>query len=200
MLSAVQAGIAGGSVMFWSADAEVQQRVATMTVGGILPTGNTEQTMVGVFLRDASYGSKIDYYLKADVKASATCLAPGSSEFTTTVTLHLDISQNEANKLPAYVKSAPWGATKFITEVFVYGAPATAVTHTKVDSGAKARRTRQDLGRPVTKVTVELKPGESRTISVTSAGAAGPYGPLTIRTSPMVTPATVTISGQACAQ
>jgi len=200
MLSAVQDGIAAGSVMLWSADPDIQKLVATMPVGGILPTDNVAQTMTGVFLRDASDGSKIDYYMKAGITASATCSASGSSEFTTTVKLKLDISKASAIKLPPYVTGNQWGARTYSTEIFVYGPPGTTVTDKKLDSGVRARKTRQDLGRPVTKFTVELKPGETRTFVMTSTGTGGPYGPLTVRTTPMVTPVTVATSGQACSR
>jgi hypothetical protein len=199
MVSAVQTGISGGSLLFWSADPAVQSRVATMRVGGVLPTDNADQTTIGVFFRDASNGSKIDYYMKSAVTAGATCSAGGTSDFSTAVTLHLDISQAEADKLPSYVKSGEWGSTKFVTDVFVYGPPGTAAGKVELDKGATGRKPREDLGRPVVKASVALAPGETRTVTIHFTGTNGTYGPLQVRTTPMVNATAVTLNDRGCA-
>ncbi|MFT4111054.1 DUF4012 domain-containing protein [Propionicimonas sp.] len=198
MVSAVQSGISGGSILFWSANADVQAQVATMRVGGVLPADNTDQTTIGVFFRDASNGSKIDYYMKSAVAAGASCTAAGTTDFTAKVTLHLDISQAAADKLPDYVKSGEWGSTKFLTDVFVYGPPGTEAGKTTLNDGDIGRRAREDLGRPVVKVSVPLKPGETRTITLHFNGTDGDYGPLEVRTTPMVSTTAVKLDDGAC--
>lgn len=198
MLSAVQAGIDGGSLLFWSADPEIQSLIEPMRVSGVLPTDNTDQTTLGVFFRDASSGSKIDYYMKSAVKAAATCSADGRTDFSATVKLHLDLSQAAADKLPAYVKSGAWGSEKFLTDVFVYGPPGTTAGEVTLDKGATGRKPREDLGRPVVKVSILLKPGETRSITVDFTGTDAAYGPLAVRTTPMVSPTVVTIDDQRC--
>nr|WP_300147771.1 DUF4012 domain-containing protein [Propionicimonas sp.] len=201
MLTAVQTGIDGGNILFWSADEEIQERVAGMRIGGILPTDNTEQTTLGVFFRDHSLGAKIDYYMKPAVALSATCSADGTTVFNADVTLHLDISQAKADKLPDYVKSAPWGATRFDTEVFVYGPPGTTAGKVTLDATTKLLRKVpvEDLGRPVSSFKVTLKPGESRTVTVPFQGTASAYGPLALRTTPMVHATKVTLADGRCA-
>jgi hypothetical protein len=201
MLSAVQTSIAGGNLLFWSADEEIQQRIAGMRVGGVLPTDNSEQTMIGVFFRDHSLGAKIDYYMESAVAVTATCSADGSTEFSTDVTLHLDISQAAANKLPPYVKSQVWGATRFDTEVFVYGPPGTTAGTVTLDATTKLLRKVpiEDLGRPVSSFKVTLKPGESRTVTVPFKGTTSAYGPLALRTTPMVNATKVTFADGRCA-
>ncbi|MFT3860236.1 DUF4012 domain-containing protein [Micropruina sp.] len=199
MISAIQSGISRGSILLWSADPEVQRVVATMPVGGVLPTDNTDQTTFGVFFRDASAGSKIDYYMKSAVNVAASCSTSRTTDFTTTVNLHLDISQAQANQLPSYVRSGEWGSTKFATEVFVYGPPGTTAGAVELSKGATARRAREDLGRPVVKMTVYLAPGESRAVTAHFTGTDAGYGPLAVRTTPMVRATTVSVEGVGCA-
>jgi hypothetical protein len=200
MLSGIQAGMDGGNILFWSADEEIQKRIATMTVGGVLPTDNTEQTMLGTFFRDHSLGAKIDYYMKSAVAVTATCSDAGVTEFSAEVTLHLDISQAKANKLPAYVKSSAWGATRFDTEVFVYGPPGSTAGTVRLDATTKLLRKVpvEDLGRPVSSFRVTLKPGESRTVTVPFTGTTGAYGPLALRTTPMVNATKTTFADARC--
>ncbi|HEY3410581.1 MAG TPA: DUF4012 domain-containing protein [Propionicimonas sp.] len=199
MLSAVQTGINGGSILFWSADPEIQQRVSTMSVGGVLPADNVAQTLLGVYFRDASRGSKIDYYMKSAVAASAAC--SGSSTFTATVTLHLDLTQQAADALPAYVKSQVWGSKKFSTEVFIYGPPGTTVSNVKLGADTAKLRSSElvDLGRPVASFTTFQRPGQSVTVTATFTAAAGAFGPLKVQTTPMVQATKVTLAGQPCA-
>ena len=200
MFSAIQSGISGGSILFWSADPVVQKLIAPSRVGGILPVDNREHTVLGVYFRDASLGSKIDYYMKSNVAAAATCSTAAISEFTVTSTLRLDITQGAADALPAYVKSGVWGSTKFSTEIFVYGPPGTTVSDVKLGpSTAKLRKSNIiDLGRPVASFAVFQRPGQSVTVTVRFTGTADTYGPLEVRTTPMVHATKVDLGDQRC--
>lgn len=199
MLTAVQTGVRGGNLMFWSADPALQKRLASSRIGGVLPTRNTKQTAVAVMLREASNGAKIDYYMKPAVAVVARCAASGRTEFAMSTTLKLDLSQAIANTLPGYVKSARWGATKFRTEVFIYGPRGTTLDGADLPSGtAKLRKgVIVDLHRPVASYTIDLKPGQSRTITATFSGT-GTYGPLRMWATPSVKGTDVKLSGSFC--
>ena len=67
-----------------------------------------------------------------------------------------------------------------------------------LDKGAAGRKPREDLGRPVVKATVTLKPGQTRTITVHFTGTEGAYGPLAVRTTPMVSATAVSLDDQRC--
>jgi hypothetical protein len=199
MLSAVQSGVKGGDLLFWSADPKLQSTLARMTIGGVLPTRNVDQTAMAVMLREASQGSKISYYMKPSVSVVAACGASGRTEFTMSTTLKLDLSQAAANRLPAYVKSSPWGAKKFVTEVFIYGPRGTTLDSADLPAGAAKLRKGVivDLHRPVASYTVELRPGQTRTITATFSGT-GTYGPLSLRATPSVKGTEVSLSGSFC--
>lgn len=199
MLQAIQTGVRGGDIMLWSADPALQKKLAKMTIGGVLPSRNTHHTAVAVMLREASDGSKISYYMKPTVSVSASCAASGRTEFVMSTTLKLDIDQAAANRLPGYVKSYPWGAKKFLTEVFIYGPRGTTLDGADLPAGtAKLRKgVIVDLHRPVASYTIQLKPGQTRTITATFSGT-GTYGPLMMRATPSVKGTDVKLSGSFC--
>jgi len=199
MVEAVRTGVKGGNIMFWSADPALQAKLAKMTIGGVLPTRNVHHTAVAVMLREASEGSKISYYMKPTVSVVARCAPSGRTEFAMSTTLKLDIGQAAANRLPSYVKSSPWGAKKFLTEVFIYGPRGTTLDSADLPSGsAKLRKgVIVDLHRPVASYTIELKPGQTRTITATFSGT-GTYGPLSMRATPSVKGTDVSLSGSFC--
>ncbi|GAA4777279.1 DUF4012 domain-containing protein [Microbacterium gilvum] len=195
MLWAINHGIEGGNILFHSSHDEVQTQIAGERVAGILPKDNVDQTTVGVFFRDES-ASKIDYYMKSNVDATQTCTAEGSTVQVTT-TLHLDITQEAADALPDYVKSGnlDWGPTTFRTQVYVYGPPGTTVESVSVegDEVALKRDDVVDLDRPVAWFETYLNPSELATVTATFSGE-GDFGPLALRTTPMVQTTTGTVT------
>ncbi|GAA3655639.1 DUF4012 domain-containing protein [Microbacterium marinilacus] len=198
MAGSIGEGIDGGHVMFWSANDEVQSQVAPLRVSGILPEDNDESTAVGVYFRDESM-SKIDYYMKSAISVDESC-ADGQRRFTTSATLNLDIPQAEANVLPQYIRSGHWGAEKFRTQVYLYGPHGTTVDSVSVDGRlvTEVQHDLDDLGRPVAWFTVELAPTESGTVTATFVGEDGEYGPLEVRSTPMVNETDVETSGEGC--
>lgn len=202
MVTAVRNGINGGSIQFWSADEETQRTIAGLRVGGVLPTDNVDQTTVGVYFRDASMGSKIDYYMTSATKVRATCTADGRTKFRVRVTMGLDLSQEQADALPKYVKSGVWGSSKFRTQVFVYGPPGTTVTYVRRQHSTRDWNWRPavgtfDLGRPVVAIMMNQTPGGTNTMEAVFEGR-GSFGPVKVRTTPMVRTTQVTRSDHRC--
>ena len=200
LLSAISEGIGTGSVMFWSADPAIQRQLAGTPIAGILPKDNTDSTTIGVFYRDASLGSKIDYYLKAQVKASTSCAADGTRTYTVSTTLWLDLTKAQARRLPSYV-TGNVDTKVYRTQVFIYGPPGMKVTD-EVRQPRKSWNWRpidsKDLGRPVPSfMTVQDLGAKKVTVTVTFTGPPGSYGPLTVRTTPIANPTEVTID-QGC--
>jgi hypothetical protein len=199
MVWAVGAGIDNGNIMFWSAHEDVQQEIAPLRVSGILPQSNDEATAVGVYFRDESM-SKIDYYMKSAIDVTESC-ADGRRTFTTATTLHMDIPQAQADLLPAYVRSGHWGSSQFRTQVYVYGPPGTTVESVQVDGRdvALARDDIQDLDRPVAWFTTNLAPTEKATVTAVFSGDDGDYGPLEIRSTPMINKTAYETTSEGCA-
>ncbi len=120
LLSAVNESIDAGSIMFWSADPTVQELITPGRLSGILPATNLPATTtIGVFFRDASLGSKIDYYLRTESTVSSSCKSDGSVTCTVRVTVWLDLTEKQAKKLPTYVTGGELSTKTFRTQVFM---------------------------------------------------------------------------------
>ncbi|MFT4216308.1 MAG: DUF4012 domain-containing protein [Micropruina sp.] len=202
LASAISDGIASGSIMFWSADPAIQEKVADTAIAGILPTTNDETTTIGVFYRDASLGSKIDYYLRSKVNTTTRCEADGTRSFTVSTTVWLDLTKAQSSKLPTYVVGGDWRTKVYRTQLFIYGPPGTTVTASQRPA-KKSWNWRPvdstDLGRPVPSfMTVQDLGAKKVTVSVTFTGPAGKYGPVKVRTTPIAHPTDVVI-GKECA-
>jgi Protein of unknown function (DUF4012) len=196
MAASVTEGIDQGSIMMWSATPSEQALMDGLRVQGVMPKDNVEQTAVGVYYRDTS-ASKIDYYLQTSTKTTSDiCAAPVNPTFTTTATLHSNLTLPQANALPDYVKSRQWGGSKFHTEVYFYGPVGSTIANSSVDSAGlgtvESKRT-DDLGRPVVAFSAFLAPGQSTSVTVSFTGAPGEYGPLVVLGTPMINTTPMTI-------
>lgn len=175
-----------GNLLVWSEDAAVAEAIAGQPVSGVIPTDDADATTIGVYFNNSN-ASKIDYHTRAGVTADAACTADAAT-FTTTARISLPISQEKADDLPRYVQSYPWGAEKFRDWVYVYGPEGTTVSDIAVD-GEKATApitNITDLGRPVVKLELWFSPGEEVSATVTFAAAASGFGPLQVKTNPMI--------------
>ena len=189
MITSITDGINGGSILAWSADPAEQSLLDGTRIQGVLPKDNEDATVIGTFYRDVS-GSKIDFYLETATETTTdVCEAPENPTFTTSVTLHSSLTQDQADNLPDYVSTQNFGSTLFATEVFVYGPVGATLTSSNVTAKGEATsidKGATDLGRPVAKFTAYLKPGETSVVTATFTGAPGTYGQLEARGTPMV--------------
>lgn len=194
MAWAISESVEQGSVMAWMADADQQAFIESAgKLSGILPTDNVDKTVLGVYFRDAS-ASKIDYYLKTAIDATMTCAA-GVTTVTATATLHMDITQEKADGLPAYVKSFRNGSTYFSKHLFMYAPPGMEVKDFQMtgDWVKPFREGNTDLGRVVVPFESRMPPGDTITIQVVLEGT-GDFGPLEVRSNPLVKPTDLKVS------
>lgn len=199
LVGALAQGVSEHRIMAWSSNPEQQAIFADSPLSGILPTTNDKSTMTGVFFRDAS-ASKMDYYLQTAATLNSD-LCSATPTFSTTIDLHSNITQEQADALPIYVASGEWGGEKFRTQVFVYGPPGTTVATTSIDApagGTNLEGTATDLGRPVVVFTVFLTPGQTSHVTATFTGAEGAYAAPDLRVTPMLNPSRVTLNTPIC--
>ncbi|TFD91849.1 DUF4012 domain-containing protein [Cryobacterium lactosi] len=189
MITAVTEGVNQGSILAWSADPTEQQALDGTRIQGALPKDNVESTAIGVYYQDTS-ASKMDYFLQtAATTTSDICAAGPTPSFSTTVTLHSNLTADEANALPEYVSSGNYGPQLTSTKVFVYGPVGATLVDARVDAAGESTTVNasgNDLGRPVASFTAYLAPGESSTVTASFTGAEGQYGPLEVRGTPMI--------------
>ncbi len=192
MISGVRDSIDAGSIMIWSDDPEIAPLVSGQRVAGALPTDNSDATTVGVFFRDSSE-AKIDYYMASAVSVSGTCV-DGTGSFAVDARLHLDLTTQDALALPDYVATTQKVYTGFTTQVIVYGPPGTKVSGTSsVGRDIRVISTdTDDLGRPVAILQTLLTPGEEASVHVSFVGA-GEFGPLQVRSTPMIRPTAISV-------
>jgi hypothetical protein len=200
MAKAVSQGVEQGSIMAWFSNPEEQGLLDDSRLQGVLPKDNADETVVGVYYRDTS-ASKIDYYLKTETTTSTDmCTVPDAPTFSTSATLTSKLTKAQQAALPDYVRSGSLGDL-FRTEVFVYGPVGASLVSATIDVQGELTEVNAsavDLGRPVAKFTVYLAPGETSTVTASFQGAAGDYGTLDVRGTPMVNKTEETIQQGDC--
>ncbi|MDQ1582374.1 MAG: hypothetical protein QOF36_428 [Microbacteriaceae bacterium] len=201
LLATVMQGAREHRILAWSSHPEEQELIAQAELDGVLPTDNSTSTTTGVFFRDMS-ASKMDYYLATAAKLTTDVCTAKTPTFTTSIALQSTLTREQAAALPSYIASGAWGGTQFLTQVFVYGPPGSAIASAAVNSAGVSTTLgtmTDDLGRPVVSFWVMLAPGQTSTVTATFAGAEGSYGPPKLRTTPMLNPTAVTVEAPGCA-
>ncbi len=156
-------------MLIWSAHPSEQKVLASTTLAGLLPASTSSTAGIGVYFNDAT-GSKMDYYLTTHVEAgTAVCRADGTPSTRVTVTLTNTAPADAGTALPAYVTGdGTYGVEPgtIRTRVAVYGAEGGLLVATTSGSAAYPTIAGTDQGRPVSLFTVDLAPGQSKTVSV----------------------------------
>ncbi|APH45796.1 hypothetical protein BMW26_13155 [Microbacterium sp. 1.5R] len=185
MMWAITESASQGSVLVWSDDSQVAEAIEGARISGVLPTVNSDTTTMGIYFNNTN-GSKIDYFTETATSATATCEAD-TATFTATASLGLPLTQRQAEALPRYVQSMTFGA-RFRDTIYVYGPPGTTLSDATFngDEVSIAHRDIDDLGRPVVAFEAWFDPGDSVDVTATFVGPSGDYGPLAVRTNPMV--------------
>ena len=174
-------------ILLWSAHERDQKVLGSTTLSGVLPASNLSTAGIGVYFNDAT-GSKMDYYLGSSVAAgSAVCRADGKPSTVVNVTLTNRAPADAGTSLPRYVTGGgTYGVTpgNIRTRVAVYGPRDGFLAATQSDGGNYPTVAGIDGGRPVSLFTVELAPGESKTVSVQFLNAGQTSPKLTVVTTP----------------
>ncbi|ACQ78719.1 conserved hypothetical protein [Beutenbergia cavernae DSM 12333] len=177
LATAVERAAQEHRINVWSRDADLQADLVGLGVGGSLAA---EPAASGVFLNDGT-GAKLDYYLDVETTSVAACAADADAvTLTRTVTLTSSVPADVA-QLPWYVLgSAGAGSLEpgvLRTNVAIYSPAGGSIDSIARDGVVIGGDVHDDgAGRQVTVVTVELAPGESTTLTVTTSGAAGAGG------------------------
>ncbi|WP_447647988.1 DUF4012 domain-containing protein [Microbacterium forte] len=185
MLWAITESASQGSVLVWSDDEQVAEAIEGAKISGVLPADNANVTTMGIYFNNSN-GSKIDYFTETATTATAVCEADAAT-FTATASLTLPLTQRQAEALPRYVQSMTFGA-RFRDWIFIYGPPGTTLSDATFngDEVSVMHRDIDDLGRPVVAFEAWFDPGDSVDVTATFVGGDDDYGPLEVRTNPMV--------------
>ena len=201
LLAAVKKAINGGDVLAWSSVKDEQALVKSSGLQGVLPTDNSKSTVVGTYFRDVST-SKADYWIQStSTLKTDVCTNQTNPTFTTSVSLHSTITEEEATTLPLFVVGYNFMGKKISTEVYVYGPVGAVITASQVGNTSvktEIRSGASDMGRPVARFLIDVAPGETNTLTVTFTGAAGSYGAPAQATTPMLNATKTGITAEGC--
>ncbi|NUU04889.1 DUF4012 domain-containing protein [Leifsonia sp. C5G2] len=187
LVSALAAAGESRRVLVWSAHPDDEKVLGRTTLAGSLPRSDLSSAGIGVYYNDAT-GAKMDYYLGTSVAAGAAiCRADGKPSTLVRVTLTNRAPADAATSLPEYVTGGgtygvPPGSIR--TRVAVYGPSGGLLAATESDGANYSTVSGVDGGRPVSLFTVELAPGQSRTVSVQFLNEQQSSADLTVVTTP----------------
>lgn len=157
-------------IRIWSAHEDEEKLLAASSLGGALPTDDTE-THVGVLFNDTT-GGKMDYYTDAAI-STAVGVCDGEPTTQVTVTWTNDAPADAATSLPPYVTAegfygVPAGSVR--TLITVYGPEGATPSHFDRDGKEEGVQTALLGSRSAVQHQVLLAPGESSTITVEYQG------------------------------
>lgn len=182
---------AGGErrVLIWSAHEEDQKVLSESTLSGPLPQSDAEIQAFGLYFNDAT-AAKMDPYLDVQVSTSnKTCREDGLPTYAINVTLTNIASADTVSALPSYVtgggsSGAPVGSIR--TNVALYGAPGLYNLGVLRDGSAGQYHPASDSGYTLSKLQVELAPGESTTLQFQFLGGDAKSKEVVVEHTPLV--------------
>ncbi len=187
-------------ILLWSTHPREQHVIAPTELSGALATGPSPTPHIGVYLNDAT-AAKMDYYLGYSTKVKARRCQASRQYLTVTVSMHSHAPADAAG-LPAYVRGEvpgiPRGVTR--TNVMLYAPTGGYVRTVSVDDRDQPFDTETHDGRPVVLRTVDLRPGQSHTLTYEVVSGRGQTDPVSLRVTPGANGPGVTgvPSGSAC--
>jgi hypothetical protein len=153
-------------LLLWSAHDDEERAIAGTVLDGVMPTQDGARPTVGVFLNDGS-GAKLGYYIVPAARLTiAGCQADGRRELDLRVTLH---STAPPSGLPRYVLGLGLSGDPYTvrTNVLVFSPAGGSVVNARLDGSPAPLGTGIERRRAVGVLTVDLKPGASRTVELT---------------------------------
>ena len=171
----------------WSSHPTEQREIAKTGISGVVGGDNGRSPHVGIYLSDAA-SSKMEYYLDyTTVVRTGRCLSGGIQEISTTTDLVSNAPKN-AKDLPISVTGpgllAPRGAISLILRAYSpYDGDFTSV---RVNGKTQTVYADRHLGRNVTRVNLQILPGQTYTVTTTMISGRGQTDDLVFSTTPGV--------------
>ncbi|SMG16058.1 DUF4012 domain-containing protein [Agreia pratensis] len=202
LVSALAQASSENRVLIWSANDGEQQLLAKNRVTGELPVGSDKEQAFGLYFNDSTT-AKMDPYLRVEIAAgSAVCRNDGLPINAIQVTLTNTAPADAATSLPKYVTgggdfSIPEGNIR--TNIAAYGAPGLFNVGVARDGERAPYQAAIDSGYGVSKVEVELAPGQSTVLAFQFLGADTTQREVSVRHTPFVYPLETTSLALDCA-
>ncbi|WP_162234538.1 DUF4012 domain-containing protein [Agreia sp. Leaf210] len=176
-------------VLVWSANDEDQQVLAGTTLAGGLPKSSETEQRFGVYFNDSTT-AKMDPYLQVNIEAGqAVCRNDGLPLNSVRVTLTNTAPADAATSLPDYVTGGgefgiPPGNIR--TNIAAYGAEGLYNLGLTRDGAAFPYQPSTELGYGVSKVEIELAPGDSTVLDFQFLGDTPQTKAVSVQHTPFV--------------
>ncbi|MFT4221286.1 MAG: DUF4012 domain-containing protein [Microbacterium sp.] len=196
MLAALVAADEDGRVRLWSADSDLQKRIATTTLAGALPGDDAKTAHVGVLANDTT-GGRIDSFARAAVTVH-TGVCDGRATARVTVDWSNRVTADAAASLPALVTGRALPAGTMGTRVALLGPEGWRIASGSATGEVAAEATTEHGERPVVQYELRTPPGGAQSITVDFVAAGDALPTVDAHVTPMAEPAAVEHGELAC--
>jgi hypothetical protein len=164
-LAAVARAAGERRLLVWSARPREEQLLAGTVLAGALPDRDGDRPTVGVFLNDGS-GAKLDYYLTHTARLWETCPIDGRRELRLRVVLRSTAPRSGLSEsvLGLGLAGDPYTIR---TNLMIFSPTGGDVVGARRDGVRTSWAVGAERGRTVGTVTVDLPPGDRRTLDFT---------------------------------
>jgi len=172
-------------LLMWSNDPAEQELLAPTPLSGELATGSSDAPQIGVYLNDGT-GAKMHYYFHHDVSVESTSCRDGRQNLRVTVEMRSDAPGDAARSLPEYVVGPGFGARRgaIRTSVYLYAPTGGRIGDVSIDGVETSVASLEHEGRPVAVQTIDLGPGDNRTLTYDVVSGPDQPGQAQVRVSP----------------
>lgn len=190
-------------ILFWSANAGVEEQLAAIGLNGELPVTDEATVRAGLYFQD-SVGSKLSYYLRQKVQLSeGTCSEDGTRTFRVQAELTNTIDGAAATTMPFHItgewaKEGLYPGLNRLT-MRLYAPPGSTITGAAVDGAPIQLDAMHDTDYPVGKTRIEVAPGATVTLTYEFTMPPGGQDGFEVQLTPLVSPTAVETTPLDCA-
>lgn len=174
-------------LLVWSADSDIESVLEPTAVGGALTFRSYTDPDIGTYFNDAGSG-KLEYYLRYSVAATSTaCADDGRQTYRETVKLTSTLPA-DFSTLPEYIIGNGDHVAKgsMLLLAYIYGPVNGSIADVQLDGKDVEWTAVEHEKRPVAKVTVTLKPGQTANLTASLRSAVSQSGDTRLDVTPSV--------------
>lgn len=168
MVKAIGSSTRENRLYLWSSDPAEQKLIASTPLHGSVVGSSSGGTAFGVYFNDGT-GAKMDFYSTRSIQLINECSADEYGTYTVRITATNNAPSDASTALPRYVTGGGvFGVDpgKIRTNYVVYGPSQAFVENASLDGRPIPVSPGQHGSRPVGSVSLELAPGETKTLDV----------------------------------
>lgn len=168
MIKAISSSTRENRLYLWSSDPVEQEIITSTPLHGSVVGSSAGGTAFGVYFNDGT-GAKMDFYSTRTVQLINECSADDYGQYTVRITVTNNAPSDASTTLPRYVTGGGVFGVEpgtIRTNYVVYGPSQAFVETAALDGHSIPVSSGQHGSRPVGSVSLELAPGETKTLDV----------------------------------